>query len=163
MPYALISHEAIFVALFALLKAATFPAPFAVLSRIPRLPTDLDASQLPALFQEELTSTLDPGMAMPGVQAQSKWKLGADISIYVQGAGSQQIAGEETYIPATALNNAIDAVVAAIQPPLGKPKQTLGGLVQHCEVSGEVLRASDVPGKGVSVSMAVIPIRILAI
>jgi hypothetical protein len=159
MAFGQINREAIFSALFAILQAQ--PG-FQVISRIPRLPTELDASQLPAMFLEQGDSVLMVQQS-PGVPAIGKWELDADISIYVQGAGVEEVIGQETYIPATALNTAMDQIIAAVAPKLGVGKQTLAGLVKWCEVEGKVIQGNAVPGKGTQLSVAVIPIKIRAI
>lgn len=62
-------------------------------------------------------------------------------------------------IPATTMNALLDAIDTALAPDdLTTEKCTLGGLVSHCYVSGEVPKIpGDLDGEG----MAVIPIRIL--
>lgn len=66
---------------------------------------------------------------------------------------------DQNTIPATTLNNLLDAIDAALAPDDPTTlKCTLGGLVSHCYVSGEVPKVpGDLDGEG----MAVLPINIL--
>ena len=60
----------------------------------------------------------------------------------------------------TQMNEALDSVTAALAPPLaphGAFRQTLGGLVQHAGIAGEITIAEGLSGQ----SEAVIPLEIL--
>lgn len=170
MPLGLINHEAVFAALFAMVSGANTPAwndgnaeTFQVVSRVHRLPTELDVNtQMPALFMDEVTEEVQ--QKTPGGWSQLvAWDLAADLAIYIPAPQSQEVIGQETYIPGRSLNMAIDAVCKALAPAPGFPKQTLGGLVQHAQVIGRIDRVNGVPAVGGSCSIAVVPVRILTI
>jgi hypothetical protein len=67
--------------------------------------------------------------------------------------------GRENSYPATQLNDLIDAVEKAFAVPVGQ-RQTLGGLVQHAEISGKIERCDAIPARTSQVSMAVVPVVI---
>jgi hypothetical protein len=80
--------------------------------------------------------------------------LNVDIYVYVK-------TGDPNAVPATLLDNALDAIDAALAPTGAdkiRNRQTLGGLVEHCFVDGRVVKdPGDLDGQGV----AVVPIVIL--
>jgi hypothetical protein len=61
-------------------------------------------------------------------------------------------------VPTERLNDYLDALEAVLRPAPGQPTQTLGGLVHHCFIDGEILK---VPGDDDGQGMAVIRITIL--
>lgn len=55
------------------------------------------------------------------------------------------------------INNVLDAVGDALKPGFGEQRQTLGNLVNHCRVDGEILRdPGDLDGDGI----IIIPIAV---
>jgi len=73
--------------------------------------------------------------------------------IYTQGSGDEQT------VPSTELNVPLDAVEAALAPPLnGDGRQTLGGNVSHCRLQGSARITENVNG---AAAMAVVPVEIL--
>ena len=78
-----------------------------------------------------------------------KLTLRCNLFVYTNAKGS-------TNSPASDLNVIMDAIDAALQSPFGA--QTLGGLVAHCRVDGEVLKdPGDIDGDG----LLWVPIKIL--
>ena len=78
--------------------------------------------------------------------------LNIDIYIYIDSAKDSSI------VPATKLNNLIDALCLALKPDALTGLQTLGGLVSHCWIEGKIIKdAGDLDGDGV----AIIPVRIM--
>ena len=145
-------REAIYAAVFARLSVITG---LGCSSRIWRAPDELNDGQFPALFCEEQPEekiTEQDGRRW-------KWILKVDVTVYVAANQSDVPVGQETAVPATTLNELIDQVEAAFAVPLGQ-RQTLGGLVQHAEIKGRILRAAGIPAKSNQVSMAVIPVVI---
>lgn len=62
-------------------------------------------------------------------------------------------------VPGSSINGLVDAVEAALQPATGAETQTLGGLVSHCWIEGEIMMdPGDIDGQ----AKAIIPIKILA-
>ena len=65
---------------------------------------------------------------------------------------------DQNAIPETPVNNLIDAIETLLLPNPLTGLQTLGGLVYHCFIEGDVVRSSgDITGK----SMAVVPVKIV--
>lgn len=149
------TREQIYAAVFALVKNT--PG-LAVASRVWRAPDELSDSQFPALFADEGTEnkefTQQRGFG-------PRYTLHVDITVYVANpAVSDTPIGQETSLPSTAMNNFLDAIEVAFQIPPGQERLTLGGLVEHCQISGKTDRVSAVPGNGLQVSMAVVPVQI---
>jgi hypothetical protein len=139
------SRESIYSALFALVSNS---APFKTKSRRLKLWTDVNAAQKPAIFIAQRGQTYVQG----STATPQKVTLKADIFIYTD-AGRDAIA-----VPSAALNDLVDAVDAALAGDVMTGQQTLGGLVAHCWIEGEVMiDPGDLDGDG----MAVIPVRIL--
>lgn len=140
-------REAIYAALFELVSEA---AEFKTKERRLKLWTDVNASDKPALFMNQVSETYARGSeAVP-----ARVTLTVDLFVYTN-AGKDPKA-----IPATEMNELLDAIDAALAPssPAPNVRQTLGGLVEHCWIEGEVLvTTGDVDGDGV----AVIPVKIL--
>jgi hypothetical protein len=139
-------REAIFAALFAKLIGA---GGFVTTGRT--LKPDLPAVSQPALFllqagQDAVTGTSE--WSVP-----TRWTLHAHAYIYAhaQNPGANGNA-------ATLLNTLLDAieVALAVEPATGR--QTLGGLVSHCSISGAVETDEGLLGEQ---TVAVIPIEIV--
>ena len=64
----------------------------------------------------------------------------------------------QSVIPDEAVCNIMDEIDAVIKPPVGKQVQTLGGLVDHCYIEGEVI---EVPGDLDGIGFIRIPIKIV--
>lgn len=139
------NRESIITALFNLVSNA---AAFNTASRRLQLWSSVASTDKPALFMCERGETYTrAGEAVP-----ESVTLNVDLYIYTD-AGKEQSA-----VPATVLNNLIDAIDAALAPNYLTGLQTLGGLVSHCWIEGKLMKdAGDLDGDGV----AVIPVRIL--
>jgi hypothetical protein len=139
------NREAIYQALFNLVRNA---ATFKTASRRVKLWMDVNASDRPAVFVAQRgESYVRNSEAVP-----QKVTLKAEIILYTD-AGK-----DPKTTPATELNNLIDAIDAALAPNPVTGVQTLGGLVSHCWIEGDVMTdPGDLDGDG----MAVIPVRIL--
>jgi hypothetical protein len=139
------NRESIMTALFTLVSGS---AAFATASRRMQLWSGVASADKPALFLCERGDTY----ARSSEAVPEAVTMSVDIYIYTD-AGKDQSA-----VPATALNNLIDAVDAALAPGCLTGLQTLGGLASHCWIEGKVMKdAGDLDGDGV----AVIPVRIL--
>ena len=140
-----IVRESIYAALFALLGAA---APFRTATRRIKDYADVDQATQPALLQLELGEKWNARTGAPPVVT-----LEARLFVYCE--------FNDPGAPVSVQMNALlDAVTAALAPPLlphGSFRQTLGGLVQHAAVAGEIAIAEGLSGQ----SEAVIPIEIL--
>jgi hypothetical protein len=138
------SRETIYAALFALASDA---AGFATASRRTRLINEVQSSQLPALYMQQLGETVATQRFAP-----SKYTLRVDLALYAQNPDPAQSA-------APILNGLIDAVEAALAPLPGQP-QTLGGLVSDCVIAGEITLFDGALGNR---SGAIIPIEIVTV
>lgn len=140
-------------------REAIYSALFDLVSNVPGLVTksrrlkhwdDVAAEMQPALFQAQKTQAAQP--RPQGTPA--KWTLRAELFLYVNSGQDPEA------VPATQLNDFMDAIEAALAPSPVSGLQTLGGLVQHCWISGEVLTDEGTLGPQ---AVAIIPIEILAV
>lgn len=140
------NREAIFVALFDLLKVV--PGITTAERRL-RHWNDVTSVEQPYLCLAQGGQTAQRGDPK-GVYA--KWVLEADIYLYAQTTGGQA--------PSSVLNPIVDAVEQALQPPYPDYNrcQTLGGLVEHCWIEGNIDTDEGTLGDQ---AVAVIPIKIL--
>jgi hypothetical protein len=76
-----------------------------------------------------------------------------DLYIYIDSSDMNSV-------PSTDINTILDAVETALAPMKGmEQKQTLGGLVSHCRIEGEVLKdPGDLDGDG----LLMIPISVMS-
>lgn len=140
------TRESIMTALFAKLQTA---AGFNTYDRRMRLWNDISAADKPALFmQEARENVVQMGEGVP-----YKNTMSVNVWIYTEDGK------DPTSTPIIALNNLIDAVETTLTPDsVYGNKLTLGGLVAHCWIEGEIIKEpGDFDGDGI----AVIPIKIL--
>ncbi len=140
------TRNEIITALVAKLTAAW---PFVVVTRRNRDPKQLSVADTPAMIVVELPEDI----SRPSPDAQPKITLNVAALIYVD------VGPDENAIPAAVLDDILDAVFVALAPDSPAfSRQTLGGLVQWCMISGQIDRSSgDLTGK----AAAAIPIEIL--
>ena len=139
------SREAIYVALFALVSASTN---FGTATRHIKEYSDVDQATQPAFLQVELGEKWDAPVGKPPTVT-----LNCRLFVYCE-------SNDPTQPVSTQMNNLLDAIMAALAPPIrpdGTFRQTLDGLVQHAGISGEVTIAEGLSGQ----SEALIPIEIL--
>ena len=139
------SREAIYAALFQLASTA---ADFETATRRIKDYSDVDQATQPALLQVQLGEKWNARAGMPPVVM-----LNCRLFVYCE-------SNDPTQPVSTQMNSLLDAVTQALAPPLlphGPFRQTLGGLVQHAGITGEVTIAEGLSGQ----SEAVIPIEIL--
>lgn len=139
------NRDAILTALFNLVKASSS---FKTASRRLQLWTDVNSSDKPAIFVAQRGDTyVRSSEAVP-----QKVTIEADIFLYTN------VGKDPNVIPATQLNNLVDAVDTALAPSPVTGVQTLGGLVSHCWIEGKVMiDTGDLDGDGV----AIIPVKML--
>src|SRR2546423_728215 len=138
---AVVTREQVMAALFAALTPPT-PSMAALKTYSRRLidPEGLDPAMSPALFlvmHQELYERQESNE--PPVRS-----LKALAFIY------NDVGADQNVVPETAVNALLDAIDAALAPTPTSGQQTLGGLVSHVYIEGEIIRASgDVTGKTV--------------
>ena len=138
-----VSREAIYSALFTLVSGA---ADFVTTGRRIQIITQMQPSQLPALFQQQVSEDTQQVNGIP-----PKYTLRVDIAIYALNPDQTQAATPQ-------LNALIDAVEAALAPSPATGRQTLGGLVSHCFINGKTdIFEGDLGNK----AAAVLPIEIV--
>lgn len=138
------SRESIYAALFALAGNAVA---FETATRRIKEYSDVDQATQPALLQVELGEKWDSRIGMPPVVT-----LNCRLFVYCE-------SNDPTQPVSTQMNALLDALTNALAPPLlpnGPFRQTLGGLVQHAGISGEVTISEGLSGQ----SEAVIPVEI---
>lgn len=139
------TREQVMVALLALLSGT---GNFVTISRRNRSPESLGPALTPALFlledgeEYEIKSVSLPPIRHLLVSA-----------IFYNDIGADQVA-----IPATAINNALDNLDAALAPTTPTGLTTLGGLAYSVKITGEVKKA---PGDKTGKSLAIVPIRVI--
>jgi hypothetical protein len=138
------SRETIVSALFDLaLTAATFN------TNGRRLQLWSKVASFPALFVQS-TGTHYPPRDVRGLPP--KCTILAEIWVYTN------VGQDPNANPEAALNDIIDAIEAALAPPPAGGVQTLGGLVSHCWIEGEI---EQFPGVLDGIAKAIIPVKIL--
>ena len=143
------SRESIAGALFELLQTAT---DFVTTGRRVKLWTEIGEAQLPALY----LMTPRERHVTDNLYTPTKLVLAYNALVYVSSQDQEKLGD-------TLLNNLIDAIdprcggVLKPDNPLANT-QTLGGLVQHCWIEGDIERA---PGDLDGVAIALIPINVL--
>lgn len=156
----IVDEETILSTLFALTEQVTWrrsgdasDRSFLTRSRRVKLFSDVSLSEQPACFQAEHGTTEEQVTGMP-----YKSVIEAAWVIY------QAIAQEGPQIEGTVENNLIlGGVRAALAPSPRDPgffdkRNTLGGIVHHCFISGRVFKdPGDIDGQG----MLVVPIKVL--
>ena len=140
------NREQIYSALFAKLSGA---ANFNTASRRLRHWSDVTSAEQPALFQAQKHETAHRARGQP-----PKWTLALDIYVYAQ-------APDDRASPATILNPLIDALETALAPSgadIATNVQTLGSLVSHCWIAGQIVTDEGVLG---GQAVAIVPIEIV--
>ena len=140
------SRETIINALFAKLSASSA---FATAGRRNRDPESIPTSQTPALLLVEHSEKY----IVQAIPLPSKRTINLRAIIYTD------VGNDDNAIPATVVNNCLDAIDAALKPDdLQSQRCTLGGLAYSAKIEGDVVKApGDVTGKG----LAIVPIQIL--
>lgn len=154
----MVDEEAVLAALFALVPDIRFTLPgssvesgFVTYSRRVKLWGNVTVAEKPALYQAEHANQEDQVSNMP-----DKSVVMANWIIY-QSAGK-----DPTAIPAQWNTAILKGVRASLRPTPQDPgwpkRNTLGGLVHHCYISGRVFKdPGDIDGEG----MMVVPIKVL--
>jgi hypothetical protein len=145
------TRETVCAALLAQFKA--HPGDFVTIGRrhipAPKLGTVLQ----PAIFIASTMEETKQGMrGVPG-----KTVMEASLIVYCQGPGIDETPGAETSLAETTLNALLENIDAALAPDVNGV-QTLGGIVQHCWVEGQVFKDPGILGNQ---AMAIVPVRIL--
>ena len=104
--------------------------------------SDVPSSEQPALFM----ATVNQNVTVAGRGIPPKRSLPVKLYLYTQ-----------NHDPALQ-NDMLDAIEAALEPPEGEAVQTLGGLVSHCWIEGEIETDEGLLGEQ---AVAIIPISIL--
>jgi len=137
-------REAIYEALFNLVSAAEG---IKTKSRTLKHWSDVPASQQPAAFvvQEDQDARKLPGGPM-------HWTLRASIYLYCHEGNAKVPA-------ATQLNRCLDSIEKILKPDF-TGSNTLGGLVEDCEINGKVETDEGLLGPQ---SIAIVPIKIVVV
>ncbi len=138
------SRETIIAALFDLALTA---APFRTSSR--RLQLWSKVASFPALFVQS-TGTHYPPRDVRGLPPRRT--ISAELWVYTD------VGKDPNADPEQALNDIVDAMEAALAPSVVSGVQTLGGLVSHAWIEGEI---EQFPGVLDGVAKAIIPVKIL--
>jgi len=106
-------------------------------------------ASFPALFIQS-TSTHYPPREPRGIPP--KRTITAELWVYTD------VGKDPNANPEQALNNIIDAIEAALAPGINSIAQTLGGIVSHAWIEGEI---EQFPGVLDGIAKAIIPVKIL--
>ncbi len=118
-------------------------------SRILQHWDDVSPNMQPALFLAQDSQAAEQVTGYP-----TKYVLGAKLWVYTHRDTNGQV-------PATQINNILDAVDGALAPdPMTLNKQTLGGLVEHCWISGSIDTDEGLLGNQ---DVAIVPISMLVV
>lgn len=140
------NFEPVYAALFTLLE--TLSGSFNTMSRRWRMPNAVSPELRPALFQVQTDEqAFSNAEGMP-----TRWHLLLDLVVYGAGSGD-----DDNYVPSTELNALLLAIRGAIAPTAVGDKQTLGGLVSNCFLTGKTKIVENVFG---SMPMAILQVQI---
>lgn len=143
-------RETVAQALFDLVSAATGQVvDLQTSGRVLRSFDQVEPAEMPALFQVQRTETgVRPGEGLP-----SKRTMHFQFFLYI----SENV--DVNAVPSRQINNMIDAIETALAPNVMTGKLTLGNLVSHAWIEGniEVYEGVTTDGK----SVAIIPIAVL--
>ena len=144
------TRESAAAALYALVSAAVGGVVgLQTSSRRLRHYDDVTPAEMPALFQAQRPERNERGaLGLP-----SKRTMRFEFWLYT--ADPQ----DPSVVPATQLNNMIDAIEAALQQPGVTGIQTLGSIVASARIDGDIEFAEGVTGDGKSV--AIVPVAVL--
>jgi hypothetical protein len=117
------SREAIYSALFSKLQAVQG---FKTVSRRAKHWSQVNKAQQPAVFQLQKTESAHVTRGLP-----TRWNMKLDLFVYVTQPN-------ETDSPAITLNPLIDAIETALKPDAATGECTLGNLVSHCRIEGQI-------------------------
>ena len=120
----MIARETAYAALFAKLSTV---AGFNTISRQLKHWSEVAPPDQPALFQvqgKQIAETTADNIP-------TRWKLMAELYVYVQ--NTDPASG----FSCTTLNNLVDAIDGVLAATPGY-RQTLGGVVEHCRIAGEI-------------------------
>ena len=106
-------------------------------------------ASFPALFIQS-TGTHYPPREVRGLPP--KRTITAELWVYTD------VGKDPNANPEQALNNIIDAIEAALVPGINANAQTLGGIVSHAWIEGEI---EQFPGVLDGIAKAIIPVKIL--
>lgn len=139
-------RETIYKALFARLEAIDG---IQTCSRILQHWDDVSPNMQPAIYMAQDTQLAEQVTGFP-----TKYLLGAKVWIY-----AHRDTGE--VVPSAQVNNILDALDEALKPaPSPTNKQTLGGLVEHCWISGAIETDEGTLGNQ---AVAIVPIQMLVV
>ncbi len=122
---------------------------FVTVSRRLKTWDQVPASEQPACFLYEHTDPVTH-------QSETFAKNGIDVEVFIYTRCDNQ-----DEVPAAILNDALDALDAALTPTgadLLRRRQTLGNLVSHCFVDGDIMKE---PGDQDNQGVAIVPLKIL--
>lgn len=136
--------ETVYQALFTLLSTA---AGFNTKSRRLEVWSDVPTANMPALFVSQVGEDAEQVKGLP-----TKWRLSVDVYVYVDMGSGQDV------VPAQLLNPIIGKIRELLQHSPVTSTQTLGGLAEHCWISGPI----EIADAGLStIGVAIIPVDIL--
>ncbi len=124
--------EAVYAALFAQIQTATFAGGVTIknYTRAMEPPDDVPTTNQPALFQVPgPLHSISKEFALP------KWVCTAMLMIYLRSGSAQPVPNP---LPQTLAYYLIWGIMNSLLTNLPYEKQTLGGLVYHCWIEGEV-------------------------
>jgi hypothetical protein len=109
--------------------------------------SDVVPESQPALYQIQKGERAIVTRGVP-----TKWELSVDIYVYTN------VGNDINATPAIALNPILDGIEAVLLPDPATGFQTLGGLVSHAWIDGEIETSEGALGPQ---EVAIVPIRIL--
>lgn len=140
------NREKIYAGLFKLLEGMDS---ITTASRILAHWDDVSPNMQPALYMTVVSQSAEQITGFP-----TKYTLDAKVWIYTHRDTADEI-------PSTAINRILDELDGVLMPPAGPSfKQTLGGLVEHCWINGEIVTDEGTLGNQ---AVAIVPIRLLVV
>lgn len=139
------NFEPIYAALFSRLQGV---AGITTFSRRLRHWDEVSANEQPALFQVQTGEAPEQNRGLP-----PKWQLGVEVYVYITSPSV-------TIVPSILLNQILGAIRDILAPDPVSNVNTLGGMVSHCWISGQIEMYDGVLGEQI---VALVPIEILSV
>lgn len=117
------TREQVYDALFTLCGTVI---DFKTKSRRFRMPANVGIGDMPAMFMIQVLERAQPQRNLPTI-----WRLQVDLILMMNVA-------DPNVVPASLFNPVVDALCVKLAPVPPSDVQTLGGLVQHCWIEGDV-------------------------
>lgn len=142
------SRETYYGALMTQLAKLKASGAISAIDRLVRLQDATNPPVMPCIYLDTDKETVEHQAGQP-----ARVTLTCKLFVYVAGP-------DRNAVPGTALSNLLDAIDSVLAAPIPGMQQTLGGLVSHCWVEGEIERFE----AGIdNLALAIVPVHMMVV